>query len=135
MISLPASVRIYLATEPIDMRKNIDGLAGLVQSRWKVNPYLGHLFVFVGRRRDRVKILYFDHGGFILHYKRLECGHFRLPEIPPDVTSVSLEATDLNMLLRGIDFSRVRRPVPWTPRCEMMGTPPPHFGLDSRSRS
>jgi len=133
MISLPSSVKIYLATGPVDMRRSIDGIFSVVQSRWKINPYLGHLFVFVGRRRDRVKILYFDTGGFVLHYKRLEAGVFRLPDIPSEASSVTLEATDLNMLLRGIDFSRVRRPMPWVPRCETMGTPPPQIGVDSKS--
>ena len=116
MVTLPSSVRIYLATGWVDMRKSIDGLSAVVQSQWRLDPTSGHLFVFVGRRRDRLKILYFDHGGYVVYYKRLEMGRFKLPVIAADATRVVLEPADLTMLLRGIDFSRVRRPVPWMPR-------------------
>lgn len=115
MIGLPPSVKIYLATAPVDMRKGMDGLMGLVRSAWRQDPYSGHLFVFVSRSSDRVKILFWDHGGFVLYCKRLERGRFRVPSINPRVQTVSLSAVDLTMLLEGIDFSRVRRPVPWMP--------------------
>lgn len=135
MLSLPPSVRVYLATEPVDMRKSIDGLAAVVKSQWRLAPDSGHLFVFLGRRRDRVKVLFFDTGGYVLYYKRLELGRFRLPVVPDGASQVKLESTDLVMLLRGIDFSRVRRPVPWMPDRETMGTPPPQLALDRRGRS
>lgn len=122
---LPSSVKVYLAIGTFDMRKSIDGLSAIVQSQWRMDPYQGHLFVFVGRRRDRVKILFFDHGGFVVYYKRLEAGQFRLPVVPGNATRVILEPADLTMLLRGIDFSRVRRPVPWMPSVTTMGPAPP----------
>lgn len=130
MVTLPSSVKIYLALDPTDMRKQMDGLSAIVQGKWKVDPYSGHLFVFIGRRLDRVKILYFDHGGFVVFYKRLEAGKFRIPAVPTGSTRVQIEATDLQMLLHGIDFSRVRRDVPWMPREETMGTPPPQLDVD-----
>jgi transposase len=70
MLTLPASVRIYLATGTVDLRKSIDGLGALASARGH-DPYSGHLYVFTSRRGDRVKILCWDHGGFVLYYKRL----------------------------------------------------------------
>lgn len=131
MMTLPSSVKVHLATGPVDMRKAIDGLSAIVQSQWQQDPYSGHLFVFVGRRRDRVKILFFDHGGFVVYYKRLEAGRFKIPTVPTDATRVVLEPCDLAMLLRGIDFSRVRRPLPWMPSVPTVGPPPPKKELDS----
>ena len=79
MMLLPSSVRIYLAREPADMRKSIDGLSAFVQQSLKVDIYSGHLFVFLRKRRDRAKILYWENGGFALFYKRLERGCFQRP--------------------------------------------------------
>jgi transposase len=81
VLSLGPGVQIVLATEPIDLRRGHDGLATLVQSLWKADPYSGTLFVFFGRRMDRVKILFFSAGGFVLYYKRLEAGRFSMPRI------------------------------------------------------
>jgi transposase len=113
---LPASVRVWLATEPVDMRRGHDGLLALVNSLGIADPYSGHLFVFLGRRADRCKILFWDRGGFVVAYKRLERGRFRLPTIPPDAQSIALDATALTMLLDGIDVKRVRRPELWAPK-------------------
>lgn len=114
MLTLPAAVRIFLAAEPVDMRKSIDGLLALVEARGH-DAYAGHLYVFVSRRGDRVKILLWDRGGFVLYYKRLERGRFRLPAFSADVREVRLDATALAMLLDGIDVERVRRPRAWSP--------------------
>ncbi len=113
---LPPSVRIYLAAEPVDMRRGHDGLAAIVRNHWKLDLSSGHLFVFTGKRADRVKILFFDRGGFVVYYKRLERGRFRLPRVPPGSTSVTMDAAELSMLLSGIDLARVERPQLWTPR-------------------
>lgn len=115
MLKLPRSVRIYLACGPTDMRKGHDGLSTLVEQRLGQDVYSGHLFVFVSRKGDRIKILTWDHGGFVLWYKRLEQGRFRLPAIDDEQTAVELESTQLTMLLDGIDYSRVRRPIRWEP--------------------
>ena len=122
MLSLPASVKVYLCSRPTDMRKQIDGLLGVVRSTVSADPYGGHLFVFWGASKDRVKILFFDTGGFCVYYKRLEQGRFQLRFPEAGQSHVVLESTELAMLLRGIDFSRVRKPVPWVPRVGGAGT-------------
>ena len=115
MLTLPASVRVYLAAEPVDLRRGHDGLVAIVRATWKLNPFDGHLFVFLGRRLDRVKILVWDRNGFVLYYKRLSQGRFRMPTIPAGATRVEMDGTTLAMLLDGIDVQRVRRPSTWTP--------------------
>jgi transposase len=98
------------------MRNSIDGLVSIVRSAWKENVFAGHLFVFVSRRRDRVKVLTWDNGGFVISYKRLEQGRFRLPTFQDDALGAQLDATQLAMLLDGIDLSHVRRPKKWSPQ-------------------
>jgi len=115
VLTLPGAVRILLATQPVDMRNSIDGLMGLVRTGWGEDVYSGHLFVFVSRKGDRVKILTFSRGGFVLYYKRLETGRFRLPAVDAEARAVQLDATQLTMLLDGIDVQRVERPGAWTP--------------------
>ena len=72
MLTLPPSVRIYLATEPTDMRKGFDGLMAIVRNLWSRDPFTGHLYVFISRRRDRAKVLWWDDGGFVLYYNHQE---------------------------------------------------------------
>ena len=112
MLSLPASVRIYLFAEPTDMRKGHPGLYGLVVASGE-DPFSGDLFVFISNRRDRAKVLTFDKGGFVLWYKRLERGRFR--HLRRGERNVELDATQLAMLLDGIDVEKVRRLEHWTP--------------------
>lgn len=114
MLTLPSSVRVYLAAEPVDLRRGHDGLVSLVRNVWRLNPFDGHLFVFLGRRLDRVKILVWDRNGFVLYYKRLSQGRFRMPTIVTGATRVEMDATTLAMLLSGIDVRQVRRPAAWT---------------------
>lgn len=115
MLTLPSTVRVHLATVPVDLRRGFDGLAALVRHVWKLDPLGGHLFVFVGRRRDRVKILFWQRGGYVLVYKRLERGRFSLPVVPAGATHVLIEAADLAMLLDGVDLRQVRRTRLWSP--------------------
>ena len=119
MIGLPQSVRILIGSTPIDMRKSIDGLMAIVQGELLEDAYSGHLFVFVSRKRDRVKILAWDKGGFVLVYKRLERGQFKLPHMDPSSMTVEIDSTQLTMLLDGIDFGRVRRPDHWKPPSQL----------------
>jgi transposase len=119
MLSLPRSVRIYVASLPIDMRMGHNGLFGLVREQWKKDPFTGHLFVFFGRAHDRVKVLFWDRGGFVIYYKRLERGRFRWPRPSGDDAHVEVDGTDLTMLLAGIDVSGVRRPPTWQPSIAM----------------
>jgi len=112
MLTIPSTTRIYLASQPVDMRKGFDGLSAIVAEVWKKDPHSGGLFVFVGKRRDRVKILFWDRNGFVLHYKRLEKGRFQMPDTTGE--RVKLQATELAMLLGGIDLN-AKRLIAWTP--------------------
>jgi transposase len=102
------SARIYLAAGSTDMRKGFDSLAALVRENLKHDPLSGSLFLFVGRDRDRLKILYWESDGFALWYKRLEEGSFRLP-VSSAGPSVELKASELAMLLEGIDLRSIKR--------------------------
>jgi transposase len=115
MLSLPPSVRVYLASCAVDLRKGFDGLSAIVAHEWGEDVFSGHIFAFVNRRGDRVKLLWWDRGGFVLHYKRLERGRFHLPKIESNTQTVSLEASQLAMLLEGIDWRRVQMPRRWAP--------------------
>ena len=102
-------VRVYLCTSTTDMRKGFDTLAVLVRDDLDYDPLSGHLFLFVGRRRDRIKILYWDRDGYALWYKRLEKGTFRMPVAKEGATHVELKASELAMLLEGIDLRSIKR--------------------------
>jgi len=104
-----ATTRIWLATAPADMRCGFDRLAELAQVVTDQNPLDGHLFLFRGRNGDRLKILHWDKDGYALWYKRLEEGAFKLPRIDSDAKSVELRASELAMMLDGIDLRSVKR--------------------------
>ena len=101
--------RIYLCTSPTDMRKGFDTLAALVKEFLAQDPLSGHLFLFVSRSKDRLKLLYWDTDGFALWHKRLEEGTFRLPRVSGEQASVELKASELAMLLEGIDLKSIKR--------------------------
>jgi transposase len=101
--------RIWLATEAADMRCGLDRLAERVRMVIGQDPLTGHLFVFRSRRGDRLKILVWDRDGFVLWYKRLETGVFKLPKVEVGTRSVELRASELAMILDGIDMSRLKR--------------------------
>jgi len=107
MLSLPPSVRIFLCVQPVDMRRSFDGLAALVQEVLKRDPFSGHLFVFCGKRADRIKLLYWDNDGYAIWYKRLEQGRFRFPEGLKEGAEIAF--TDLTLLLEGIDPRKITR--------------------------
>ncbi len=107
MITLPPSVRIFIATEPTDLRKSFDGLAALVSHVIKKDPLSGHMFVFRNKVGHRVKILFWDRSGFCIWYKRLEQGVFHFPK--DEEGSVEIYSADLWLLLEGIDLSNVKR--------------------------
>jgi transposase len=114
MLSFPPSVRIFIATAPVDMRKSIDGLAELVVEILDQSPYAGHLFVFRGRRGDRVKILVWDQSGFWLFYKRLEKSRFRFPQAA--TPAHEMDSTELTLLLDGLDPALAQRAPRLRPR-------------------
>jgi transposase len=107
MIAAPVGVRVWLAAGVTDMRKGFDGLAALVAHRLEADPFAGHLFVFRGRRGDRIKVLWWDGDGLCLYAKRLERGRFVWPQATEG--KVLLSAAQLSMLLEGIDWRRPAR--------------------------
>lgn len=109
MLSLASGVRIYIASSATDMRRGFNGLQGQVIGVLGQDPLSGHLFLFVNRRRDKLKILYWDQDGLAIWYKRLESGTFQVPEFKPDQTHAEIRSDDLVMMLRGIDLSSKRR--------------------------
>ena len=109
MLTLSPQVKVFLALLPTDMRKSFDSLAALVQETLQLDPLSGHLFVFRSRRGDRLKILYWDAQGYTLWYRRLEQGTFRFPKPCAGETSLSISATELAMLLDGVELSSVKR--------------------------
>ena len=98
-----------MASEAVDMRCGFDRLAERVRAVIGQDPLGGHLFVFRSRRGDRLKILAWDRDGFVLWYKRLESGVFKLPKVAAGARSVELRASELAMVLDGIDVSRLKR--------------------------
>lgn len=110
MIHLPASVRVYLCLTPCDMRKSFDSLHALVRDHLELDAYAGHLFVFASRRRDRVKILYWDRDGFAIWSKRLEEGTYAVPFAEEEGEKRrEVTAQELGALLSGIDLDRAGR--------------------------
>jgi transposase len=103
------TLRIWLAAQPADMRCGFDRLAELARSVTGQDPLSGHLFIFRGRGGDRLKILYWDRDGYALWYKRLEEGTFKLPRLDGAGASVELRASELAMMLDGIDLRSLRR--------------------------
>jgi transposase len=108
MILLSSPVRIFLCTRSTDLRKSFDGLSGLVQECFSQDLLTGHLFLFLNRRRDRIKILYFDHDGLAIWYKRLETGSFQLPQHAAE-DGIEIQPAQLAMLLSGIDLHSARQ--------------------------
>jgi transposase len=116
MLTLPSAVHVYLAADPTDLRKGFDGLAAATRHLIRQDPLSGHLFVFLNRRRDRMKILVWQSSGFLLLYKRLERGTFKLAQQPAvGERSVRIDAADLALMLEGIDLRGARRRKHWAP--------------------
>lgn len=107
--------KVYLATTPVDLRRGHDGLCALVRGALGLDPYAGHFFVFLGRRSDRIKILFWDRGGFVVYYKRLAKGRFVLPRVAAGADRLILDGTQLGMLLGGFRLSHTQRIDAWEP--------------------
>jgi transposase len=107
MLNIPATTAIYLHTAPTDLRKGFDGLSGLVRGQFGKDPTDGSLFLFVNRRRDRLKILHFDGSGYWLFYRLLEEGTFEM--LSSDEACLQIDATQLAMLLGGVSLASIRR--------------------------
>jgi transposase len=109
MLTLVPNMRIYVHTRPTDMRKSFDGLCGLVRSVFQADPLEGSLFLFINRRRDRIKMLWWDRDGLVLFYKRLEAGTFEMLQAEDDAATLEIDATQLAMLLGGVAFDSAKR--------------------------
>ena len=109
MLSLPSPVKIFLCSEPVDLRRSFDGLAAIARDGLGEDPLSGHWFVFRNRRGDRVKILMWDRDGLLLVYQQLEEGVFRFPKVPAHAKSALVTTQELSLLLWGIDPSSVVR--------------------------
>lgn len=112
MLSLPASIRIFVARDAVDFRKAHDGLLAVIRDAFGDDPFDGSLFVFLNRSRNRVKLLQWDRDGFWLHYKRLEQGTFKL-DVKTDETRCEISRAQLSMLIEGIDLQKrkIRQPL------------------------
>jgi transposase len=119
VLSLPPSVRLFVATQPVDGRKGPDSLMALVRDELRHDPLSGHLFIFFSKRRERVRIVYWDRDGIAMWTKRLEKGRFR-PHFSSDgrLTSNAIEAAELALVLEGIELTEARRRPRWQPRSE-----------------
>lgn len=116
MLSLPPSVRLFVATQPVDGRKGVDSLMVLVRDVFRHDPLSGHLFVFFSKRCDRVRVVYWDRSGFAMWTKRLERGRFS-PTFSADGTLAvsAMEAAKLALVVEGIDLAGARRRARWEP--------------------
>jgi transposase len=111
MLSVSSQVRIFLARDPVDMRKSFHGLVGLTESVLRKDPLSGHLFVFINRRRDRIKLLYWGVTGFCIWYQQLEQGSYQLPDAATadEREGIEITASQLSLILDGIDLSSIRQ--------------------------
>lgn len=109
MLSLAGELRIYVYTPVTDMRKGINGLSGIVRSEFAGDPTDGSLYLFINRRRDRLKILHFDGGGFWLYYRVLESGTFEELSSQGDSCRLRMDTTQLSMLLSGVSLKASQR--------------------------
>jgi len=115
---LSPQTKVFLARQPTDMRKSFRGLLVLTEAVLRQEPASGHLFVFMNRRRDLLKILHWDGSGFWIWYRRLERGRFQLPATvsEDDLAGVELTTTQLSLILEGIDLTTVRQRLRYQPR-------------------
>ena len=120
MLSLPPSVRLFVATQPVDGRKGPDSLMTLVRDVLRHDPLSGHLFIFFSKRCDRVRIVYWDRNGYAMWTKRLEKGRFR-PSFSSGggLSSVTIEAAELALIVEGIELAGARRRPRWHPSASL----------------
>ena len=116
MILVPRAVRVYFATQPVSLRKSFDGLSNEIRHALGYDPLTGHVFVFLNRRKNQVKLIVWTRGGFTIVHKRLERGTFTFPaRVTANATSVAIDVHELAMRLEGIEFERARTKRRWEP--------------------
>ena len=110
MLTLPPSVKIYVAAQPVDARKSFDGLAALVEAEFGLEPMSGHLFAFLNRRGHVAQMMFWDRNGFCIVKKRLEAGTFKMMRaVDATATHVEINSAELALMLEGIDLNGARR--------------------------
>jgi len=109
MFALSSSNRFHLYSQPADMRKSFDGLSGLVQNNLESNPCSGDVFIFINKRRDKIKLLHWQGISFTLYYKRLEKGTFELPEYDSCIGSIAVNYTQLVMIIDGLTIKNIHK--------------------------
>jgi transposase len=125
MLTLPPSVRVYVASAPTDLRKSFDGLSALVANSLGHDPLAGHLYVFLNRRADQVRVLFWDRTGYAIYGKRLARGRFHFGwKLSAGATHVEVEAAELALMLEGIDLLDSKRRKRWRPTVH--ARPPAH---------
>lgn len=107
MLMLPAGLKVFVATQPLDMRKSFNGIATLIQANFNRPANSGHLFVFTNRGGDKIRLFYWDRNGFAFWYKQLEQGKFRIPRHHSKLFEISI--SDLTCILEGIDLTHAKR--------------------------
>jgi transposase len=116
VILVPRAVRVYFATQPTNLHKSFDGLVNEIRHTLGHDPLGGHVFVFLNRRKNQVKLIVWTRGGFTIVHKRLERGTFTFPSrVTVDATSIAIDVHELAMLLEGIDVSRAKSKPRWEP--------------------
>lgn len=116
MILVPRAVRVYFATQPVNLRKSFDGLSNEIRHALGYDPLTGHVFVFLNRRKNQVKLIVWTRGGFTIVHKRLERGTFTFPaRVTANATSVAIDVHELAMLLEGIELEHVKTKRRWEP--------------------
>jgi len=121
MLSFPPGIQVFMAVQPVDMRKSFDGLTAAVESVFERNVLDGHLFLFLNRRRDRIKIIWWDRDGTAIWAKRLEKGNYEMPRHAEEAKRLQLDTTQLALLLSGVKLDapqrrRYVRPQPAAPQ-------------------
>jgi transposase len=109
MFTLSAELKFHLYLQPTDMRKSFDGLSGLVQNQLGSNPCNGDVFMFLNKSRDKIKLLHWQGGGFVLYYKRLEKGTFEIPRYQISAGSLTLSYTQLAMIIDGLSIQNLQK--------------------------
>ena len=125
MLLLSRAVRVYVATEPVNLRMSFDGLTNEVRAVLRRDPLSGHVFVFLNRRRTMVKLLVWTRGGFTIVHKRLERGTFAFARrVTSDAKSIEIDVHELGMLLEGIEIGRAKTSRRWEPPAHARATAP-----------
>lgn len=109
MFTLSSSNRFHLYGEPTDMRKSFNGLSGIVENELGRTPLCGDVFLFINKRRDKIKLLHWDAGGYTLYYKRLEAGTFELPNYDVSDASISINYAQMVMIVDGLSIKNIHR--------------------------